>query len=125
MIRYKPITHIDELKNLYDFTALKDTVYGGYVGFDENENQIGKCLVVIKNFDCEILNVDCDLEDKLLVEGFIRSALNFCANRNAYMAYCSIEEIKDVLLLLGFKNNNGVYEGEIPSLLKGCCGCQK
>ena len=31
------------------------------------------------------------------------------------------ERIKDVILLLGFENNNGVYSGDIPTLLKGSC----
>ena len=125
MIRYTPITDIVELKKLYDFNEDDNIIYGGYIGLDENDIQIGKCLVSINNFSCEILKLDCDFEDKLLVEGFIRSALNFCANRNAFIASCKIEKVKDVLLLLGFENVDGTYKGEIPSLLKGCCGCQK
>ena len=54
----------------------------------------------------------------------MRAALNFGANRNAYMAYCSLEKINDVLTLLGFEKNNGIYEGDIPTLLKGSC-CKK
>ena len=34
------------------------------------------------------------------------------------------EKIKDVLILLGFEKNNGIYEGDIPTLLKGSC-CKK
>ena len=62
-----------------------------------------------------------DFSDKLLVEGFLRAGLNYCANRSAYMCYCELDEISDVLTHLGFENNNGVYSGDIPTLLKGSC----
>lgn len=122
MICYKPIHKIDELKKEYSQINFNERlVYGGYFGFDENENSVGKCLFSIDNYDCNLISVDCDYSDKLLVEGYIRASLNFCANRNAYMAHCEINEISDVLLMLGFLKENDVYSGDIPTLLKGSC----
>lgn len=122
MIVYKPISDIEKLKALFDKSFFDDTcMFGGYIGFDEDDNQVGKCLVKINDFNCYFLFIDCDLSDKLLVEGYLRAGLNYCANRNAYMCYCEIEEISDVLTHLGFENNNGVYSGDIPTLLKGSC----
>ncbi len=122
MIFYKPEIENKNIAILFENTVFdNDITYGAYVGIDEDGNAVGKCLVKINGYNCEIVSVDCDYTDKLLVEGFLRAALNFCANRSAYMAHCSIDEIQDVLLYLGFENENGVYSGDIPTLLKGSC----
>lgn len=121
MIFYKPETNLSNIADLFDASFEQGAAYGAYVGIDEDVNNVGKCLMKIIGYNCEIVSIDCDFSDKLLVEGFLRAALNFCANRNAYMAHCSIAEIKDVLLYLGFENENGVYSGDIPTLLKGSC----
>ena len=125
MIYYKPITDKLRLEQLFNLELNEDnTVFGGYTGYDESKNEVGKCLVKITGYNCVVAELDCDYSDKLLTEGFVRAALNFGANRNAYMAYCSLEKIKDVLILLGFEKNNGIYEGDIPTFLKGSC-CKK
>ena len=122
MIFYKPETDFVNISNVFNNISLEENVcYGAYTGIDENNISVGKCLMKIDGYNCEIMVVDCDYSDKLLVEGFLRAALNFCANRCAYMAYCCISEISDVLLYLGFENENGVYSGDIPTLLKGSC----
>jgi hypothetical protein len=86
-----------------------------------NNKPMGKCLVKIDGYRCYILSIECDFSDKLLVEGFLRSGLNYCANRNAYMCYCELEDVSDVLTHLGFEKTNDVYSGDIPTLLKGSC----
>lgn len=121
MVVYKPINDNVILRQTFPNFSFGKDVYGGYIGNDENGNNVGKCLLSIDGFKCYIHVVECDYSDKLLVEGFLRSALNYCANRNAYMAYCSIYEIIDVLSYLGFENNDGIYSGDIPTLLKGSC----
>lgn len=123
MIYYKPITDKKSLEELYPNTAFSDdALFGGYIGFDEDGTNVGKCLVKISEYKCFILSVNCDFSDKLLTEGFVRSALNFCANRSAYMAFCEQDSISDILLNLGFiKDSNNIYSGDIPTLLKGSC----
>lgn len=121
MIFYKPETNSSNIADLFNTSFVQGSDYGAYVGIDEEGHNVGKCLMKINGYNCEIVSIDCDFSDKLLVEGFLRAALNFCANRSAYMAHCSITEIKDVLLYLGFENENGVYSGDIPTLLKGSC----
>ena len=121
MIIYKPGSDIDILKHCFQKNEFHQEIYGGYIGYDEENNSVGKCLFSIDGYKCYICAVDCDLTDKLLVEGFLRSSLNYCANRNAYMAYCSLDEIADVLKHLGFEFNDGIYSGDIPTLLKGSC----
>ena len=122
MIFYKPITDIEKIKELYSYISFDENLlYGAYIGIDEDSSIVGNCLVKIDKYNCYVLSVECDYSDKLLVEGFLRSGLNYCANRNAYMCHCEIEEINDVLKHLGFEFKNGVYSGDIPTLLKGSC----
>lgn len=122
MIIYKPINDINRIKALFDSSLIDDkSTFGGYIGFDEDNVQVGTCLVKIDGYKCHFLFIECDFSDKLLVEGFLRAGLNYCANRNAYMCYCEIDDIADVLTHLGFEKNNGVYSGDIPTLLKGSC----
>ena len=122
MVYYKPITDLAELKNLFpNENTDENYIYGGYVGLNMEETFVGKVFMKIAGTKCYISSLDCDISDVLSVEGFVRAALSFCANRNAYMAYCEDERIKSVLLLLGFEENNGIYSGDIPTLLKGSC----
>lgn len=122
MIYYKPITDKKILTELFKNEDIKaDTVCGGYLGYDENCAEVGKCYINIDGYKCYLSSVECDFSDKLLTEGFVRSALNFGANRNAYMAYCCQENISDVLTTLGFESKDGEYSGDIPTLLKGSC----
>ena len=122
MIIYKPIHNIEVLKEQYSQIRFEDNkTYGGYFGIEEDGSQVGQCLFSIEGYHCYIITIECDYMDKLLVEGFIRASLNYCANRNAYMAYCEIDEISDVLLMLGFEKKNNTYSGDIPTLLKGSC----
>lgn len=121
MIFYKPIDDLNILKAEFPYQNFDENIYGGYLGFDEEQNNVGKCLMKIQGYNCYILSLECDYNDKLLVEGFLRAALNFCGNRNAYMAHCPIDGIRDVLEHLGFEENGGIFNGDIPSLLKGSC----
>lgn len=124
MVIYKPLTDINEIKTLFsDRRFCENCIYGAYRAY-ENGEFVGKCLVMIDGSKCYISDISTVTPDDLLVEGLIRSALNFSANRNAYMAYSRQEEYKNVLTLLGFQLNGGVYEGDIPTLLLGSC-CKK
>lgn len=120
MIFYKPITDTEKLNEMYpNMLNNPKAIYGAYVAYESEEIK-GNTLVEVDGYYATILSIT-NSEDKLVVEGLIRSALNFAGNRNCYIAKCSIEEVSDVLTLLGFENNNVVYSGEIPELLKGSC----
>jgi len=122
MIFYKPIVDINIISKEFSSEIFdSDSSYGMYYGIDENSKTVGKCLVKVNRYNCYILELECDYSDKLLVEGFVRSSLNFSANRNAYYANCSLKKIHDVLEVLGFELNNDTYSGDIPTLLKGSC----
>ncbi|MEG0545767.1 MAG: hypothetical protein RR552_01140 [Oscillospiraceae bacterium] len=121
MLFYKPITNLDEIKFLFNLTSTdENSVYGAYIAV-EGDKQLGKCIIKIDNMNCEISNLEVEINDELLIEGLLRASLNFAGNRNAYMARCSDEKIKDILLLLGFQKKDDYYEGDIPTLLLGSC----
>lgn len=117
MYIFKPITDKAMLSALFS-----DEVSGGYVGF-EGEDVIGKCSFVIDGYLLKVKTVDFDKDKPDIGEGLLRSALNFGANRNAYYAYCSCENVTEIMKLMGFEENDGVFSGDIPTLLGGSCGC--
>lgn len=125
MIFYKPVTDRNEISKLFSEINLESNKqYGAYVA-TENDNVFGKCLVMIDENKCYVSNISVNTNDSLNTEGLIRSALNFAANRGAYIAVCNENEQHILLEKLGFKNNNGIFEGEIPVLLQGSCSNQK
>lgn len=117
MYIFKPITDKDELSKIFS-----DDVNGGYVGF-EGEKIIGKCSLLVDGYTVTVKTVEFDKDKPDIGEGLLRAALNFGANRNAYFAYCSCENAVDVMKLMGFEENDGVFSGDIPTLLGGSCGC--
>ena len=120
MIFYKPITEKDTLAEMFPDKLFKENcTYGGYIALENDLNK-GSILFEIDGYYVEILSIS-SVDDKLLIEGLIRSALNFAGNRNAYIAKSKLTKNKDVLMLLDFKEENGTYTGEIPELLKGSC----
>lgn len=121
MVFYKPYSDRAEILELFPNAVLSgNAVYGAYTAL-ENEKVTGKCLVKIAKSACEITSLEVLVPDPLLIEGLVRSALHFAANRGAYAAECRLGFIKDVLLLLGFSEENGEFHGTIPELLAGSC----
>lgn len=116
MYFFKPVYNKE--KSVTDFFS--------YEGFD-GDKKIGDCCCEINENFVIIKNVNITKDKPDFYEGLIRSSLNFAANRNIYMAKCLDLKYKDVLEMMGFEQNNeNVYVGEIPSLLKGKCeGCKK
>lgn len=124
MVFYKPYSDNSKIAEWFPQTAFsEDAVYGAYTAL-ESGAVTGKCLVKIVGTACEITDLEASSADPLLVEGLLRSALHFAANRGAYAAVCRLHSVKDVLLLLGFREENGTFSGTIPELLAGsCCKC--
>ena len=121
MLYFNPITDIEQIKAQFkDKSFDTDTEYCMYQSV-ENGECTGTVLVGVQNGKCFIYDIALKSDDPLLCEGLIRSALNFAANRGAYMAYCGLEEQKEVLEYLGFEKTTDTYSGEIPELLKGSC----
>ena len=117
MYIFKPISDISKLRDI--FTG---DVNGGYIGY-EGDSVIGKCSLLVDGYKVTVKSIEFDPDKPDIGEGLMRAALNFGANRNAYYAFCSCENAKDIMKLMGFEEKDGVYSGDIPTLLGGSCGC--
>ncbi len=117
MYIFKPIEDVSELSKHFS-----GCVNGGYIGF-EGDEIIGKCSLYVDGHIVTVKTIDFDKDKPDIGEGLIRAALNFGANRNAYYAYCSCENAVEIMKLMGFEENDGIYSGDIPTLLGGSCGC--
>ncbi len=117
MYIFKPITDKNQLSKLFS-----DDVNGGYMGF-EGDEIIGKCSLLVDGSKVIVKTIDFDKDKPDIGEGLLRAALNFGANRNAYYAYCSCENAIDIMKLMGFEEIDGVFSGDIPTLLGGSCAC--
>ncbi len=96
--------------------------YDGVIGIKavENENDIGFCTFEISGFDMTFLSVEC--KDDIVTEGIARSAMNYGANRNAYIAKISKQLASPAFNRLGFSGDD-ILCAEIPVALTTGCSC--
>ena len=121
MVFYKPHTDKQEIAALFPQAAFSENcLYGAYVALEAGKN-CGKSLVRVADDRCEVSVEVPTLADQELIEGLLRASLHFAANRGAYIAVCRDKSLEDVLMLLGFTETDGVFSGEIPTLLQGHC----
>ena len=118
MLKFVPVD-FNELGEPYN----SDASLNGYIGYDlsDNNKKCGKAVFRLNGYSMDILFVEAVDDDPKTIEGLIRSSLNYGGNRNVYMANYIAENGIDVAVMLGFEINNGIYAGDIPSLLQGSC----
>ncbi len=104
MIRFIPYENADKI----GMTAL------------DGENEIGRCEFLLEGYNMSFTLVDCS--DDIITEGLARAAMNYAANRNAYIARISNELSSSAFIRLGF---SGIDElsVEIPEALASGCTC--
>ena len=117
MLKYLPVMS-DKLPVPYN----ADATLNGYIGYDISKSEeCGFSVFRLNGFTMEIVDVITDCDDET-AEGFIRSSLNYGANRGAYIAFYKAEGFREVAKTLGFRENSeNILEGEIPELLAGHC----
>lgn len=86
----------------------------------ENAEEIGFCTFKIDGFDLIFKSVECD--DDIITEGIARAAMNYAANRYAYIAKISEDIVSPAFIRLGFAGND-VFSVEIPAALTSGCSC--
>lgn len=86
----------------------------------ENENEIGFCTFVINGYDMKFVCVECP--DDIVTEGLARAAMNYAANRYAYIAKIDKKDISPAFTRLGFSGED-VLSVEIPVALTTGCSC--
>ncbi len=86
----------------------------------DGENEIGCCTFSISGYFMTFESVEC--EDDIITEGLARSAMNYSANRNAYIAKIKKELSSPAFKRLGFEGDE-ILSVEIPEALASGCTC--
>ncbi|MBQ3005083.1 MAG: hypothetical protein IJM97_06210 [Clostridia bacterium] len=84
---------------------------------EEEGSDAGFCEIALDNYEVEVLSAEYDKDKPYALELLLRAALNFAANRNAYIAKTKLDIFTD----FPFEKKGDFYEGTIPELLKGSC----
>ncbi len=94
----------------------------GIIGMSafEGEDKIGICTFSIDGYYMNFVSVECD--DDIITEGLARAAMNYAANRNAYIAKINKEFSSSAFVRLGFKGDD-ILSVEIPEALASGCTC--
>lgn len=86
----------------------------------ENDNEIGFCTFKVNGFDMDFISVECS--DDIITEGLARAAMNYGANRYAYIAKIKKEYASPAFIRLGFSGED-ILCVEIPVALTSGCSC--
>ena len=103
---------------------IKFVPYGNGNAFDmkafDGETEAGFCTFTLDGYFMNFELVECS--DDILTEGLARAAMNFAANRNAYIAKLPSEFSAPAFVRLGFEGD-GIMSVEIPEALASGCTC--
>lgn len=101
------------------FIPFKKDKIAGMTALD-GENEIGRCEFTVDGYSMTFVSVDCS--DDIITEGLARAAMNYAANRYAYIAKISKELSSPAFARLGFSGDD-VLSVEIPEALASGCTC--
>lgn len=91
----------------------------------DGESSLGSCTLVLGEKFADVTKLSVDTDCLFAAEGLLKSAYNYGALMNYYMARCSVKGIDSLLLRLGFESKYGEYISDIPTILTGSCkGCK-
>ena len=88
----------------------------------DNDTLLGECTLVLGEKYAEVTNLSFEQNAMFIAEGLLKSAYNYAALKNYYMAKCSVNGIDTLLKKLNFQLKDGEYVNDIPSVLMGSCG---
>ena len=88
----------------------------------DGEEALGSCTLVLGEKYAEVTELDFDQVSMFIAEGLLKSAYNYAALKNFYMAKCSVKGIEPLLKKLNFQLKDEEYINDIPSVLMGSCG---
>lgn len=86
----------------------------------DGDDAIGSCTFTVDGYFMSFSSVECG--DDIITEGLARSAMNYAANRNAYIAKISKDISSAAFVRLGFSGDD-VLSVEIPEALASGCTC--
>lgn len=100
--------------NVIEFSALDD------------DDILGNCTLILGEKYADVTKLSFDTDKLFIAEGLLKSAYNYAALKNYYMAKCSVHGIDSLLLRLGFEKSCDEYISDIPTILSGnCSSCSK
>ncbi len=86
----------------------------------ENDAVLGFCTFSLDGYNMKFEEIRC--EDDIIIEGLARAAMNFAANKNAYIAKIDKAHFCAAFKRLGFDGDE-VMSVEIPEALTSGCSC--
>lgn len=86
----------------------------------EKDSELGFCTFSLDGYKMIFAEICSD--DDIITEGLARAAMNYGANRNAYIAEIKKEQFCPAFERLGF-NGDEVMSVEIPEALTSGCSC--
>lgn len=124
MFSFKPIDkqQVDDLFKQNNI-APTDTSMAVIAFNSEDNKEYGYCLFDYENLTATIFVLMYSNKYHFLPECLIKAALNFAANRGAFIAQCSNVSIEPELLKLGFRREDNILCTEIPKVMVGNCNC--
>ena len=87
----------------------------------DSDELLGVCTLVLGEKYAEVTKLYFNDNAMFIAEGLLKSAYNYAAIKNYYMAKCSVKGIDALLKKLNFQFKDGAYINDIPSILMGNC----
>ena len=87
----------------------------------ESDKIIGSCTLALGEKFADVTELDYEEKSPYAVEGLLKSAYNYAALKNYYMAKCSVKDIDAFLERMNFKKIDEEYTSDIPTILMGSC----
>ncbi len=101
------------------FIPFENGTSAGMTALD-GEREIGRCEFMLEGYGMTFTSVEC--ADDIITEGLARAAMNYAANRNAYIASINKNLSTAAFIRLGFSGDD-VLSVEIPEALASGCTC--
>ncbi len=124
MIEFKPLLNDAAVKSDFGENAV------AYIAAD-SDYETARCVFTVDGMSTRIHELKAPCDDPLTVEGLVRSALTYAANRDSFTAYIAAKSVNNecakVLTSLKFELEGDYYTVDIPDVfIGGCCSnCNK
>ncbi len=124
MITVLPVLDKNELEAIYNEYNKPFCENSSATVARQGDEKLGVCLFDISNEEITITEIS-PLEDIMLVDGILRSALHIADYRSINKAYYNNERLKNVLETLDFIKNPTENSLKIEKLHQSSCNCEK
>ncbi len=122
MLKILPINEKEKVNNFYQQKNLIYNDSSGMIVASLNDETLGYATFDL--FDDKIIITDIfPLNDIMLADGILRSALHIADFRGVKEAFYNNEKLTSLLNKLGFIKNTEKMSIKIEKLHESCCGC--